>query len=61
MSTYLTAAEVADMLGITPKTLRRLVAEGVLPAYRLGPRMLRFKAEEVEAAIKPVPTVGTTR
>lgn len=56
MTQLLTPKTVCDNLGITDKTLRRYVAEGRLPAYRMGGRLLRFKAEDVDALLTRVPT-----
>lgn len=39
------------MLGITPRTLYRLVDKGDLPAYRFG-RVIRLRRGEVEAFIE---------
>lgn len=51
--------EACDYLGgITDRTLRRYVAEGKLPAYRLGPRLLRFRRSDLDALLRPVPAAG---
>lgn len=39
------------MLGITTRTLYRLVDKGELPAYRLG-RVIRLRRGEVEAFVE---------
>ncbi len=36
MSEYLTVAQVASRLGIAPRTVRRAVARGEIPALRIG-------------------------
>lgn len=51
-------AEAADYLGVTDRTLRRYVAAGDLPAYRLGPRLLRFRQSDLDALLRPIPTAG---
>ena len=43
----LTVREVADALGVTPRTVQRWVADGRLPATRVGGR-LRFAPRDVE-------------
>jgi excisionase family DNA binding protein len=43
---WLSTAEAARRLGITPRTLYRFIDQGELPAYRLG-RVIRLKAAEV--------------
>lgn len=48
---WLSTAEAANRLGITPRTLYRFIDEGQLPAYRFG-RVIRLKANEVDAFIE---------
>lgn len=45
----LTRADVARIWKVNPHTVDRWVAAGILPAYRLGPRLIRFRAEDVAA------------
>ncbi len=53
---YLALAEAAEWYGVSERTLRRRIAEGRLPAYRVGPRAIRVKAEDVEALAERIPT-----
>lgn len=39
--------EASELLGITLRTLYRLIDEGQLPAYKMG-RVIRLKVEDVE-------------
>jgi len=48
---WMSTAEAARRLGITPRTLYRFIDEGQLPAYRFG-RVIRLKASEVDAFIE---------
>jgi excisionase family DNA binding protein len=48
---WLSTADAAARLGITPRTLYRFIDEGQLPAYRFG-RVIRLKANEVDAFIE---------
>lgn len=50
--------QAADYLGITDRTLRRMIAAGKLPAYRLGPRLLRIDVADLDALLRPVPVGG---
>ena len=43
---WLNTTEAADMLGITPRTLYRLINAGDVPAYRMG-RVIRLQRAEV--------------
>jgi len=45
----LTAEEVAAELGVSIRTVRRYAARGILPGRRIGPRLIRFRREDVEA------------
>jgi excisionase family DNA binding protein len=48
---WMSTAEAARRLGITPRTLYRFIDEGQLPAYRFG-RVIRLKAAEVDSFIE---------
>jgi excisionase family DNA binding protein len=45
---WMSTQEAARRLGITPRTLYRLVDEGALPAYKMG-RVFRLKLADVDA------------
>lgn len=47
---WLSTKETARRLGITPRTLYRLIDEGQLPAYKFG-RVIRLRADEVDGFI----------
>ena len=47
----MTAAEVAELLGVSVKTVYVYVQRGELPARRVGPRLLRFMPEDVHALL----------
>jgi site-specific DNA recombinase len=48
---WLSTQDAAARLGITTRTLYRLVDHGELPAYRMG-RVIRLKADDVDAFIE---------
>ena len=43
-----TIAVAAERLGLSTKSIRRRIADGTLPAYRVGPRLIRLDAEDVD-------------
>lgn len=45
------AAEQAD---VHPRTIRRYIAAGRLPAYRVGPRLLKVDLDDLDAVFTPV-------
>lgn len=55
---WVSQAEAAEYLGITDRTLRRMIAAGRLPAYRLGPRLMRIDQADLDALMRPIPVGG---
>lgn len=47
---WLSTADAAKYLGITPRTLYRFIDEGQIPGYRFG-RVIRLKQDDVDAFI----------
>lgn len=47
----LTTSQVADRLGISTRTVERMVAAGELPVIRMGARCNRFRPAEIERLI----------
>lgn len=47
---WMSTAEAARSLGITPRTLYRLIDEGQIAAYKFG-RVIRLKEQDVETFI----------
>lgn len=48
----------ADYAAVSTKTIRRRIATGDLTGYRFGPRVLRVDLNELDAALRPIPTAG---
>lgn len=48
---WMSTADAAKALGITPRTLYRFIDAGDLPAYRFG-RVIRLKTSDVEAFVE---------
>jgi excisionase family DNA binding protein len=55
-STIISLQVAARIYGCTPATIRTFIADGRLPGYRIGARMIRVKRCDVEALMSPVPT-----
>lgn len=47
-------ADAAEYAAVHPRTLRRYIAAGTLPAYRLGPRNIRVNLDELDHILTPV-------
>ena len=52
----ITAERLAERLQVTPDSIRRMTAAGLLPHYRLGPRQASYNFEAVLAALEVHPT-----
>ena len=55
---YLSLDQAAERLNVSKRTIRRAIAAGELPAYRMGQRVVRVKADDVEALLRPIPTAA---
>ena len=55
---YTDLAGASEYLDCSPRTVRRMIAIGVLPAYRVGGRLLRVRLADLDAATRRIPTVG---
>lgn len=49
------AAEYAD---VHPMTVRRWISAGRVPAYRVGPRLVKVDLNELDAMLRPIATGG---
>jgi excisionase family DNA binding protein len=45
---WVTIAAAAERLGLSTKSIRRRIADGTLPAYRIGPRLIRLDSADVD-------------
>ena len=55
-----TKADVAQYLNLSTKTVDRLTERGVIRAYPLGPRLLRYDLNEIDAALAAATGEATT-
>ena len=60
MQDVLTIPAAAEALSVSSQTVRRLIAQGELPAYRVG-GSIRIRAEDFEHALRPIPTARRRR
>ena len=54
-------AEAAELAGVSIRTLRRRIADGALPAYRTGPRLIRVHPDDLLTIVVPMNTVAAER
>ncbi len=53
--------QASEYANVHPITIRRWIAAGRLPAYRVGPRLLKIDLNELEATVRPIPAAGGGR
>lgn len=58
MGTKLSIQQVAGTYGISTRTVRRYIASGRLTAHRVGPRLIRLDAAQVEKELGNQPIGG---
>ncbi|MDR7254153.1 excisionase family DNA binding protein [Nocardioides sp. BE266] len=44
-------------MSLSTRTIRRRISDGTIPAYQCGTRPIRIRLDELEAALRPIPTV----
>ena len=52
--TYESLSQASERTQISIKTLRRRIADGDLPAYRSGPKILRLDTKDVDNLMRPI-------
>lgn len=54
------AQDVATLMGVRLRTVRSWTERGLVPCIRLGPRLVRYRREEIEELVRlcadPAPT-----
>ena len=53
---YLSLDEAAQVMSLSVKTIRRRIADGTIPAYQCGRRVIRLRLDELETALHRIPT-----
>lgn len=50
----------AKHAGVSPRTIRRRIADGSLTGFSLGPRIVRVDLNELDALLAPIPAATAT-
>ena len=61
LPTYLSLEQAAEITDQSIRTLRRRISDGSLPAYRLGPRIIRIKLDDLQALARRIPAARRPR
>jgi excisionase family DNA binding protein len=52
---WVSPKDAADYAQVCTKTIRRMVAQGTIPARRLGSRAIRIDLNDLDAAMRVIP------
>lgn len=55
MSPDLTIPDAAARKRVSTRTIRRWISSGLLPAYRVGPTLIRIRPEDLDALGERIP------
>jgi excisionase family DNA binding protein len=58
---WLSLQKAALIYDVSVDTLRRSISAGQLPASRLGRRLIRVRASELDRLFRPIPTFRSSR
>jgi excisionase family DNA binding protein len=50
--------EAADQVGVCTRTMRRYISEGRIKGYRVGPRLVKVAAADIDELMRPIPAAG---
>ena len=53
---YLSLDEAAEIMSLSVKTIRRRISDGTIPAYQCGKRPIRIRLDDLEAALRRIPS-----
>jgi excisionase family DNA binding protein len=49
---WISPEQAADHLGVQPKTVRRMIARGELRGYKLGRKLIRLDANQLDSCLQ---------
>jgi excisionase family DNA binding protein len=53
---YVSLEEAAEMRSLSTRTVRRRISDGTIPAYQCGRRSIRLRLDELESALRRIPS-----
>lgn len=56
LPTYVSLDEAAEIMSLSTRTIRRRISDGTIPAYQCGRRPIRIRLDELEAALRRIPS-----
>ena len=53
---YVSLEQAAQIMSLSTRTIRRRISDGTIPAYQCGRRPIRIRLDELEAALRRIPS-----
>ena len=53
---YVSLEQAAEIMSLSTRTIRRRISDGTIPAYQCGRRPIRIRLDELEAALRRIPS-----
>lgn len=53
---YVSLEEAAEIMSLSTRTIRRRISDGTIPAYQCGRRSIRVRLDELESALRRIPS-----
>ena len=53
---YLSLEEAAEVMSLSTRTIRRRISDGTIPAYQCGRRPIRIRLDDLEDALRRIPS-----
>jgi excisionase family DNA binding protein len=53
---YVSLDEAAEIMSLSTRTIRRRISDGTIPAYQCGRRPIRIRLDELEVALRRIPS-----
>ncbi len=57
---YISLEEAAQITALSTRTIRRRISDGTIPAYQLGKSTIRIRLDDLEKALRRIPSARTT-
>ncbi|MEV8029614.1 helix-turn-helix domain-containing protein [Cellulosimicrobium funkei] len=54
LNPMMTVEAASQYLDVQPLTIRRYIARGTLPAYRIGPKLVRVRVSDLDRLVTPI-------
>jgi excisionase family DNA binding protein len=58
-SRLISLGDAAALLGVHARTVRRYITSGRIQGYRVGPRLVKIDAADIDKLMRPIPPLDS--